>query len=72
MSAFNYVSHCFRPSETIEAVLRLRGRHSYTKAELDLLMREFNRVNGEVIPRPGQTFQVPVLPETESEGGEID
>lgn len=69
----NYVLHCFRPSETIEAVLRLKGRHDLTKEELKLLMVRFKALNGNIIPRPGMTFKIPLPPSLpESEGGELD
>lgn len=67
-----HVLHCFRPSETIEAVLRLKGRHNYTRQELNLLVEEFNALNGGAMPRPGMTFKIPLLDAVESEGGEPD
>lgn len=68
-----YVLHCFRPSETIEAVLRLKGRHNYTRQDLQTLMRQFDALNGPVIVRPGMTLKIPLLdPPAESEGGETD
>lgn len=56
----NYVLHKFRPSETIDAVIRLKGRHSYTPEELRLLRVQFNEMNGLVVPRPGDTFKIPL------------
>ena len=67
-----HLLHCFRPSETIEAVLRLKGRHNYTKEELSYLVAVFNELNGQTVPRPGMTLKVPILTGPESEGGEID
>ena len=67
-----HLLHCFRPSETIEAVLRLKGRHNYTKEELRYLVKVFNELNGEILPRPGMTLKVPILTGSESEGGETD
>ncbi len=67
-----HILHCFRPTETIEAVLRLVGRHNYTKEELRYLVKVFNELNGEILPRPGMMLKVPVMPGPESEGGEID
>lgn len=68
-----FVLHCFRPSETIEAVLRLRGRHNLTKEELRYLMVQFEKLNGKIIPRPGMTFKIPLPPPlAETEGGDPD
>ena len=57
-----FVLHTFRPSETIDAVLRLLGRHDLTQDELAPLRRQFNVLNGEVVPRPGMMCKIP-LPE---------
>jgi hypothetical protein len=56
-----YVEHKFRPSETIDAVLRLRGRHNYTHEEIISLRARFNELNGLVVPKVGETFKIPVL-----------
>lgn len=69
----SYVLHTFRPGETIEAVLRLKGRHNLTKIELLDLMAQFNLLNGQVIPKQGMTFKIPLPPRSaDSEGGELD
>lgn len=80
-----YVLHTFRPTETISAVIRLLGRHNLTQAELKPLLREFNRLNGLIIPKPGMTYKIPLpfevvddlgnlvdVTPTDSEGGEPD
>ncbi len=56
-----YVPHSFMPNHTIDAVLRLKNRHNMTSEELEPLRAEFNRINGLVVPRPGVTYQIPVL-----------
>jgi hypothetical protein len=56
-----YTLHKFRPSETIDAIIRLKGRHDYTRAELEPLRKMFNELNGNVVPRAGQTFKIPLL-----------
>lgn len=68
-----YVLHTFRPSETIEAVMRLKGRHNLTKPELAELVVAFNELNGNITPRAGMTCKIP-LPDipVDSEGGQID
>jgi hypothetical protein len=58
-----YVLHTFRPSETIEAVIRLKNRHNLTKAELTPLVKLFNELNGRVVPRPGLIYKIPKLVE---------
>lgn len=57
----DYIQHTFRASETIDAVLKLRGRHDYTQEELVILRAKFNEVNGLRVPRAGDTFLLPVL-----------
>lgn len=53
----DFILHTFRPSETIDAVLRLKGRHSYTHEEILVLRARFNELNGLNVPRPGQVFR---------------
>jgi len=56
----NYILHTFRPSETIDAVIRLKGRHNYTREEIIVLRQRFNEMNGLIVPRPGQVFKIPL------------
>ena len=55
-----YVLHTFRPSETIDAVIRLKGRHNLSHEQLKPLRQEFNRLNGFVVPRQGTTYKIPL------------
>jgi hypothetical protein len=57
-----FVLHTFRPTETIDAVIRLLGRHDLTHEELLPLREKFNELNGLVVPKPGMIFKIP-LPE---------
>jgi hypothetical protein len=57
----NFILHKFRPSETIDAVIRLKGRHNYTPEDLVILRSKFNELNGLVVPHPGDTFKIPLL-----------
>lgn len=56
-----YILHKFRPGETIDAVMGLRGRHNYSPQEFKTLRAAFNELNGIVVPRAGQTFKIPLL-----------
>jgi hypothetical protein len=56
-----YILHKFRPGETIDAVIGLRGRHNYSPSEIVSLRAAFNELNGVVVPRAGQTFKIPLL-----------
>lgn len=55
-----YTLHKFRPSETIDAVLRLKGRHSYSPEEILSLRVKFNELNGTRVPKPGEIFKIPL------------
>jgi hypothetical protein len=55
-----YILHRFRSGETINAVIRLRGRHNYTAAEVNDLQEKFNELNGTRVPRPGDTYKIPL------------
>lgn len=56
----HYVLHQFRPSETVDAVLRLRGRHNYTPEEILTFREKFNELNGLRVPRVGDVYKIPV------------
>jgi hypothetical protein len=68
---YRYTTHVFRPTETIDAVLRLKGRHSLTHEELAYLRVIFNDINGKVVPRPGMTYKIPLPLETTDDFGNI-
>ena len=55
-----YTLHKFRASETIDAVMRLKGRHDYTREEILVLRIRFNELNGLVVPRPGDEYKIPL------------
>ena len=59
----NTVLHTFRPTETIDAVIKLLGRHNYSAQEMIVLREAFNELNGPIVPRPGVQFRIPVLQE---------
>jgi len=67
----NYTLHKFRPTETIDAVLRLKGRHSYTQEEIILLRQKFNELNGARVPRPGEIFKIPLEGLTTDDFGDV-
>jgi hypothetical protein len=66
-----FVLHTFRATETIDAVIRLKGRHAYTKSEILQLRKEFDRLNGLVVPRPGMTYKIPLPFETVDDFGNV-
>lgn len=55
-----YIHYKFRPSETIDAVLRLIGRHDYSEDELKVLRQIFNEMNGTRVPKVGEVFKLPL------------
>jgi len=59
----DFVLHRFRPTETIDAVMRLKGRHNYTLEELIILRERFNRLNGLHVPKVGDVYKIPILEE---------
>lgn len=58
------------PGQTIDAVIKLKGRHNLSLLEMNFLRQKFNELNGEQVIRPGMTCKIP-LPddEVENEGG---
>lgn len=66
-----FTLHTFRASETIDAVIRLKGRHSYAKEEMSILRRAFDELNGKVVPRPGMQYKIPLPMEAVDEFGNL-
>lgn len=58
MSSFD---HTFKPGETVNAVFRFYNGDILTPEELTKIRAEFNRLNGEVNPRPGCSYKIPIL-----------
>jgi hypothetical protein len=56
-----YILHTFRPTETINGVIRLLVRHDLTPAELVILNKKFNELNGLIVPKPGVTCKIPII-----------
>lgn len=66
-----YKLHTFRHGETINAVIRLLGRHNLTKSELVPLLKAFDELNGLIVPRPGMTYKIPMPFEVTDEFGNL-
>lgn len=67
----HYRNHRFRAGETIDAVVRLLGRHDYTGAELAVMRVRFNALNGARVPRQGDTCRIPVVHTTVDDFGDL-
>ncbi len=66
-----FVLHTFRASETIDAVIRLMGRHNYTSDEMVSMRLAFDQLNGKIVPRPGMQYKIPLPLETVDEFGSV-
>jgi hypothetical protein len=66
-----YTLHCFRPGDTIDAVLRVLGRHNLTQSELVALREQFNLLNDRALPRPGMTFKIPLPDDDRGQHGQV-
>jgi hypothetical protein len=56
----DYVTHCFRPSDTIDGIIRLLGRHNLTPEEMVPLRVRFNELNGLIVIKPGTVCKIPL------------
>lgn len=63
MSKVSYktVEHRFGPNETIRAVIRKLNHQGMTPSMLATLTEEFNTVNDNRVPKPGEVFNIPVF-----------
>ena len=55
-----YTEHTFGPGETIVAIIKKKNRMDLTHREVDLLMTQYNVLNGAVVPTPGTTVRIPI------------
>jgi hypothetical protein len=65
-SMVQYVLHTFAPGQTIDAVIKLKGRQNLTAEEMVPLRKSFNELNGAPIVRPGMELKIP-LPDSSPE-----
>lgn len=66
-----FILHTFRASETIDAVIRLLGRHNYSPDEMVVMRRAFDQLNGKIVPKPGMQYKIPTPLETIDEFGNV-
>lgn len=57
---FETRNHRFGLKDTIRGAIRLYNNKDLTKEELDGLCEIFNELNNSAIPKPGDTFIIPV------------
>lgn len=53
--------HLFMPGETVSGAIKKINRHDTTPEEMILLLAQFKEINGEINPKPGMRFLIPVL-----------
>lgn len=58
---YKIITHRFGPGETIHAIIRKYNHLSMTKVMLEKLMQEFNELNNNAIPHPGEEFKIPIF-----------
>ena len=63
MGALQYttIKHCFGPKETIRAIIRKLNHQGMSHNMLNLLTDEYNKINGNQVPRPGDCVEIPVF-----------
>lgn len=69
MSRYTY--HTFRPFETIDAIIKLKGRHNLTSEEMIPLRLAFDELNGFKVPKSGMTYKIPTLFEAIDDFGNV-
>jgi len=70
--SYPYTLHCFVPGQTIDAVIKLKGRHNLTRDEMLFLRERFNELNGEQVIRAGMTCKIPLPADVVEDEGGID
>lgn len=55
-------AHLFMPGDTITAAIKKYNLFDVTKNEMVVLLRVFNTLNTDAVPKAGQRVMIPVLP----------
>jgi hypothetical protein len=53
--------HMFMPGDTVSGAIKKNNFYDVTKEEMNLLLKSFNTINGDKLPRPGMHFMIPIL-----------
>ena len=74
MSPQNYTikEHCFCPGETISAVIHKMHDHAISSDEIKIVLKEFDRLNNNQIPKPGEIFKIPIFDKYTKRGKEYE
>lgn len=58
----NHIVHKFGPNETIQGIIKKYNKHDMEKSIVELLMDQFNKLNGpeKKVPRIGETYKIPL------------
>lgn len=58
---YTTMRHCFGPNETIRAIIRKLNHQGMSQNMLNLLTAEYNKINGDKVPRPGDCVDIPIF-----------
>jgi len=61
MISAKFVEHCFMPGQTIEAAIKKINMHDVNSAEIVELIKAYNHLNNNEVPKIGITVKIPVL-----------
>lgn len=56
-----FTEHQFKSSETIQAAIRFHNHPKLTGDEMAELLRRYNELNDNKVPRPFQVVKIPIL-----------
>jgi hypothetical protein len=68
MDKMTSVRALLMPGHTIWGIIMRENRHDVRPEERELLLAEYKRLNGEQVPRVGQSALIPVLARHAPEG----
>lgn len=60
-TSYKMINHMFGSGETIQAIIRKYNHMAMTPLMLNMLTEEFNNINGKIVPKPGDTMQIPIF-----------
>lgn len=49
------------PQQTIKAIIKLNNHMITDDSVLNMLLVQFDELNGQIVPRVGRTYKIPVM-----------
>lgn len=59
---YKTATHLYMPGHTVLAAIKLHNKNDVTISELEQLIAEYERLNGDAVHKAGESAKIPILP----------